>query len=191
MSSGDAVPATARALESSGEARVRGAQLEARLELGKRALGWLAYTLSRSERRGASGGWRLSELDQTHVLTAAASVRPRPTLELGTRLRASTGQPYTAVESAYFDALRDRWEPVFGPLSGARMPAFVQWDLRVSQTLSLPSADEAGQLEVWLEVQNVLNRENIEAWLYDDDYAGRRGLPGLPILPFIGLRWSR
>ncbi|MFZ4735880.1 MAG: TonB family protein [Bradymonadia bacterium] len=186
-----ATPETARGLLAEGEGRVRGAQLNVKASSGTRWLGWLAYTWSRSERRSPGAAWRLSDLDQTHVLTAAGSFRPFEAVELGSRLRLSSGFPETPVERAYFDAQRDRWEPVFGDPASARGPYFLQWDLRVATTLDLPNPEVEGRVEVWLEVQNVLNRRNVETWVYDDDYAGREGLAGLPTLPFLGVRWSR
>ena len=187
----EATPATARGLLAEGEGRVRGAQVNVKASSGTRWLGWLAYTWSRSERRSPGTAWRLSDLDQTHVLTASGSVRPFEAVEFGSRLRLSSGFPETPVERAYFDAQRDRWEPVFGDPASARGPYFLQWDLRVATTLDPPNPEVEGRVEVWLEVQNVLNRQNVETWVYDDDYTGREGLSGLPILPFLGLRWSR
>jgi TonB family protein len=184
----DPNPASARALVADGEGRARGAQLMVRAQEGETFVAWVSYALSRSERRDAKGNpWRLADQDQTHVLTAVGSVTPWGALTFGTRVRLSSGFPETPVEGAWYDATRDRYEPVFGSVNSARRPLFFQWDLRASRKFEL---EGAGALEISAEVQNVTNRENVETWVYSPDYQSRRALTGLRVLPYLGMRWS-
>jgi TonB family protein len=194
-------PASAEALTADGEGWTRGVQLMLRgqsaatLDGTPRWLGWLSYALSRSERRDARGRWRPSDLDQTHVTTFVGSFTPASGYEIGTRLRLASGFPETPIEGTYFDATRDRFEPVFGAVGSARRPLFFQWDLRIARAITFGDADSTGagasRLEFWFEVQNVTNHENVETWVYSADYRQRAALTGLPVLPFFGLRWSR
>jgi hypothetical protein len=180
-------PAIARALVAAGEGRARGAQVMIRAQEGETFVAWVSYALSRSERRDAKvSGWRLADQDQTHALTAVGSVTPWGALTFGTRVRLSSGFPETPVEGAWFDATRDRYEPVYGAVNTGRRPFFFQWDLRASHRFEL----DTGALEVSAEVQNVTNRENVETWVYSPDYRTRRALTGLPVLPYLGVRWS-
>ena len=43
---------------------------------------------------------------------------------------------------------------------------------------------------IYLDVQNVTNRDNPEEIAYSPDYQQRRYILGLPILPILGARWS-
>jgi hypothetical protein len=154
-----------------------------RLAPTRGVFGWLSYTLSRAERADA-GGVRLFDYDQSHVLTGVASWTIGAGVELGARVRYATGAPRTDVIGAYYDVRADRYEPVFGAHNGARLPAFVQLDARVSKTWR-SGRDE---LEVYLDLQNVTDRDNAEEVVYTADFAERRYITGLPFLPVVGAR---
>ena len=70
-----------------------------RRKLG-RVTGWLAYTLSRSERRYPCG-LRPADFDQTHVLAVLMSWQMGYGWELGGRFRYTTGFPRTPVVNHY------------------------------------------------------------------------------------------
>jgi hypothetical protein len=85
--------------------------------------GWIAYTLSRSERI-YSCGLRPADFDQTHLLNVVVQVRLPWKLMLGTRLYVATGRPVTLLD------------PTLGTAqvrNNARLPDFVQWDLRLDR----------------------------------------------------------
>ena len=117
------------------------------------------------------------------VILSVVEVADRVTL--GARARLSSGFPRTPVASAYYDARRDAWQPLFGPTNGERIPAFFQVDLRASKSFAL-GPDES--LELYLDLLNATNRQNPEEIVYARDYAHRAYLTGLPILPVIGAR---
>jgi TonB family protein len=181
-------PRAGEALLQQGEGRSVGAQFLLRREKGTgRFFGWVAYTILRSERRDEpSARWRLSDYDQTHVLTALASYDLGAGFEVGARARVASGYPRTPLAYVYFDARRNRYEPTLGEYNTDRIPAFWQLDARVTKRFKLPGSE----LEVYLDVQNVTNRGNPEEIAYAPDYSRRRYILGLPILPVLGARWS-
>jgi TonB family protein len=181
-------PTVAEALVSTGEGRSLGAQFLLRKDKGESGFfGWIAYTIMRSERRaGEDAEWRLFDYDQTHVLTALASYDIGAGFELGARARVASGYPRTPVEGAYYDARKNRYQPVLGEYNGTRIPTFVQLDARVAKRFKLASTE----LETYLDLQNVTNRENPEEVAYSPDYSEKRFITGLPILPVLGARWS-
>ena len=180
-------PSVAETLLGLGQGRSYGAQLLVRRSLGDGFSGWLAYTLQRSERSDGDGtGWRLFDFDQTHVLSALASWELGRGFELGARFRVASGYPRTPVVGAYYDARRDRYEPLLGPKNSDRIPTFWQADVRVSKLWLLSSS----RLEAYLDVQNVTNHENAEEIVYSANYSERRFILGLPILPVIGASWA-
>lgn len=148
--------------------------------------GWLAYTLSRSRRVDRPGeAERYFSFDQTHVLALVAGVQLGSGWRVGARFRYATGNPYTPLEPAYFDAGSDTWIPRAGgaPLSRRSAP-FLQLDLRVDKTFVF----DRWRLEVYLELNNATNRANIEAIRYADDYLERADITSLPITPSLGIR---
>ena len=180
-------PQRAEALVATGEGRSYGAQVLVRQELARGLVGWFSYSLLRSERRSTPDAlWRLSDYDQTHVLTALFSYDLGRGFEAGLRFRYATGSPRTPVAGAWFDARRDRWEPVFGAQNSVRVSDFVQLDARVSKRFAIGRTT----LDVSLEVQNVTNRANAEELVYDPTFTRQGTISGLPLLPVLGARWA-
>jgi len=182
-----ASPLLAEALLPIGDGRSYGVQMLLRQALASGVTGWVSYAIVRSERRDTPGAsYRPSDYDQSHVLTAVGSWDLGKGFELGARIRFATGLPRTPVVAALYGARRDVYEPVFGPKNSERIPSFFQVDLRASKRFVLPRGD----LEAYVEVQNVTNRENPEEIVYAASYGSRGYITGLPILPIAGLRWT-
>lgn len=181
-------PVLAEALVQDGRGRASGGQLMLRKELTAGLFAWVSYSLLRSERTDTlNGTFRPFDFDQTHVLTAVASYDLGAGFELGTRARYASGYPRTPVIGAYYDARTDSYQPTFGAHNAERIPSFFQLDLRVAKRVKLSAA---GELEMYLDVQNVTNRSNPEELAYSADYRQKRYITGLPILPVAGARWS-
>lgn len=180
-------PLLAEALSGIGSGRSYGVQVLLRQALASHVSGWISYSLVRSERRDAPGAaLRPSDYDQSHVVTAVGSWELGKGFEVGARVRFATGFPRTPVVRALYDARRDAYTPVFGPKNSDRIPAFLQVDLRGSKRWTLPK----GELEAYVELQNVMNRENPEEIVYSASYRDKGFITGLPILPVVGARWS-
>jgi hypothetical protein len=187
MRSTELSPAVARALEAVGEGRVYGVQALLRASFDPGVFGWVAYTFTRAERKNAPDqDWRLFDYDQPHVLTLVAGWTARFGLELSGRFRYATGMPRTDVIDSYYDASRDLTQPIFGAQNAIRLPAFLQLDVRVAYSRKFR---EHG-LTVSLDLLNISNRSNVEEYIYSPDFAERRGIFGLPILPVLGVLWS-
>lgn len=183
-----AAPNVAEALIQEGEGRSLGAQFLLRRDKGDGAFfGWLAYTILESERKdSATAAWRPFDYDQTHVLTALGSYDLGAGFEVGARVRLASGFPRTPVTGVYYDARRGTHEPLLGEYNSDRIPLFLQVDARGAKRFDLGGSE----LEIYLDVQNVTNRENPEEIAYAPDYSERRYVLGLPILPVLGARWS-
>ena len=151
-----------------------------RKELSSRVFGWLSYTLLRSERATQEGApYRLFDFDQTHVLTALASLDLGYEIELGARVRYSTGYPRTPVIGVYGDSRGRPFQPRFGAQNSIRIPSFFQADVRISKSFHLGRT----VLEAYFDVENATNRVNPEEIVYSPDYKQRRYVTGLPVLP--------
>jgi TonB family protein len=180
-------PLLAEALSGIGSGHSYGVQMLLRQALASHVSGWISYSIVRSERRDRpDAALRPSDYDQAHVLTGVGSWDLGKGFEIGARVRFATGLPRTPVVSALYDARRDAYTPVFGAKNSERIPAFFQIDLRGSKRFTLPK----GELEAYVELQNVTNRENPEEIVYSATYRDKGFITGLPILPVVGARWS-
>jgi len=100
------------------------------------------------------------------------------------RFRYVTGNPYTPIIGASYDADNEVYFPQRGAIYSERMRDFYQLDLRVDKKLI---KDES----VWtfyLDIQNILNTKNPESLQYSYDYSQKKQISGLPILPALGVK---
>ena len=185
---------------STGKARAYGLEVLLRHQVTKHFYGWIAYTLSRSEvagnlaesvpmggmgmpRNGLDLAWRPGPFDQTHNLIMVGSYR-FGSWETGLTFRLVTGTPRTPVVGAFYDADFNGYTRINGAPGSARNPTFTQLDFRVERRWTF----EYWVMGIYLDVINVLNRENPEGTLYDYRFRESTALRGLPILPILGVR---
>jgi TonB family protein len=173
-----------------GEGRVYGSEVLLRQRLDAGFFGWVAYTLMRAERRyfdeveeGETPPWYLFSLDQTHILSVAASYQLPWGFELGAAMRFISGNPETFAAGGIFDADRGRYLSIRGPYLGARLPAFFQLDVRLDKTFTF----DTWTLAFFVDVQNATNHTNYEFFQYSYDYARVEGFPGIPFIPVVGM----
>jgi outer membrane cobalamin receptor len=76
-----------------GDGRIFGAEFLAEYRAPSGTFGYLAYTISRSERRDAGGPMRLFDHDQPHLLSLALSQRLGRGWTIGGRFRLTSGEP--------------------------------------------------------------------------------------------------
>ncbi len=170
---------------SRGAGRIVGGELFVRKALTRKLFGWLSYTLSRSERRLAPmEDFRLFDFDQTHILTLIGVYRLPKGWQVGARFRVVSGNPFTPVTGASYDASDGGYIPISGPRNSARVPMFHQLDLRVDKRFVWNRIT----LTTYLDVQNVYNHQNTELVSYAYDYSAFDNIPSLPIIPSLGFK---
>src|SRR5262249_37836873 len=115
-----------------GTGRVFGAETLFRYKPDDRFFGWIAYTLSRSERIEPGFPAHLAPFDQTHIFTMLGSYRLGRGWELGARFRLVSGNVYTPNSYGFYDENIGTNLPLqaFPPYQ-ARVPLFQELDLRV------------------------------------------------------------
>jgi len=167
--------------------------------------GWVAYSLSRSERRSLTEpmgynphgervwdpkAWYLFSEDQTHNLQIVASWRLPRRYETGLRLRYVTGNPstpnlgYTQHQYQY-NAEQGYYQALMGEPRLDRMGPFFQIDVRVDKKYIFKS----WILSLYLDVQNAnyFFYNSPEFYNYNYDGSERQVIGGI-ILPSTGLR---
>lgn len=165
--------------------RVYGLEVLLRKQLTGRFFGWVAYTLSRSERRQTPDEqYRVFDFDQTHILTLIGVVKLPKGWQVGGRFRLVSGNPTTPVQGAVYDAAGDFYTPIEGDLNSDRLPVFHQLDARVDKKWTYKRAS----FTIYVDVQNVYNRQNTEFRIYNYDFSQQGRIAGLPIIPSIGTK---
>ena len=173
--------------------------------------GWVAYTLSHSVRRDVPVGARyfeqlangaqiltpypatasqeyLSPFDQTHILTIIGQWTLPKGFECGFRFRLVSGNPTTPQERGRIfadldaDAYVDDLAAV--PRNSTRFGTFNQLDVRVDKTFVY----DLWKLTAYVEVMNVYNQKNPEAYQYDYRYRQKVAVTLLPIIPVVGVK---
>ena len=169
-----------------GSGRAYGAEFLLRYKPEGRFFGWIAYTLSRSERRDSDNAASYTfDYDQTHILTALGSYKLGRGWQAGVRFRYVTGTPYTPELGGVMDYDAGTYAPISSnDRNSARTGAFHQLDLRIDKTWTF----SAWKLSAYLDVQNAYVHKNPEGVSYNYNYSQSSSLSGLPFLPIIGLR---
>lgn len=183
------VPDPITVFSNDGIGRAFGGDFLLRQRLWRGLFGWLAYTLSRSERKeGPDAPWRPAAYDQTHILTAILSYKlpwPRLGIEVGVRFRYVTGNPTTPVLGGVRDVSAQGWVALQGLVYSARLPDFHQLDLRIDKTWIW----NRWKLGVFLDIQNLYNRANTEQLAYGGRQLYQSApVSGIPFFPNLGLR---
>ncbi len=180
---------TRERFSNDGLGRAYGLEVMLKHDVSDRFFGWVAYTFNRSEERRVGGDdYVLTSWDQTHILTLVGSVKLFWGLELGARFRYVTGRPKTPLvhDGDLYAVDANRFNSQQGVFRSARLKPFHQLDLRVDKNFVF----NAWTLTAFLDVQNVYNAKNVEATFYDYRFRQEYEVPGIPVLPVIGLKGS-
>ncbi len=168
-----------------GAGRVIGLEVSAKHELADGLFGWVAYTLSRAERKDdGETEYRLFDYDQTHILTVIGSYQLPHNWEVSSRFRLVSGNLYTPYTGAVYSADDDVYLGIKGATNSARVSAFNQIDFRIDKKWIY----DTWMLNAYLDIQNVTNRANPEGLEYNFDFSETEESQGLPIIPVLGLR---
>jgi hypothetical protein len=99
-------------------------------------------------------------------------------------MRFTSGFPETPVVGATYDADTDGYRPTRGRARTERLPAFFQVDLRIDKRWTF----DTWRLDGTLDLLNATDRANSEQIRYNYDYSERAPVPGVPILPSLGVK---
>ncbi|MEW5738795.1 MAG: TonB-dependent receptor [Myxococcota bacterium] len=170
---------------SEGRGRAYGAEVLLRHALTKNFFGWVSYSFSRSERDFAGAtSYGLSPFDQPHNLVVVASYKLPYDFILGAKIRYTTGPLNREIKAAVWDANGNYFVPIADIAFTRRLPDFFQLDVRLDKRFVF----KQWMLALYLDVQNVTNRGNVEGVIHSYDYSQEAYLRGLPILPVLGVR---
>lgn len=169
-----------------GEGRMYGLELLLRHDNSERFFGWIAYTLSKSERYNRrEEKYSLYNRDQTHNLQLVASVRLDRQWEAGVRARFVSGNPATPIVGSVFDATSRFYRPLTGAENSTREEPFFQVDVRIDKKIVF----DRWMLSVYLDMQNILVfiYQSPEFTVYNYDYTQTTSISS-PFIPSLGIR---
>jgi hypothetical protein len=194
-SSDDDLTNTAESQEKmnhNGLGRMYGLELMVRHQQGKRFFGWLAYTLSRSERSNSlKKEWKIYSEDETHYLQLLGSWKLPKNWEAGFHVKFASGKPTTKIFG-----IREEVENASGassiiPKTGStnadrKNPAF-QLDLRVDKKF----IRDKSMLLYFLDLQNIgwFIYKSADEFIYNDFYDEKEPFSMFPLFA-IGVRYE-
>ncbi len=175
-------------LRSSGTGRAYGGELFLQQKLAGSLYLLGAYTLSWSEYAGEDGILKPSAWDRRHALDLTGGYRIGDAWEIGAKLRVLSGVAYTPWDLEASDLtypLTGRGVRDWSRAGSERGPAYARLDLRVERAWFF----EAWDAVVYLDFQNLLNRENTVGFSYTQDPAfpdRLRPIDSVGFLPTFG-----
>jgi TonB family protein len=165
--------------------RMYGLEIMLKHDQGKRFFGWIAYSLSRSERRDPHTGiWSLYGKDETHNLQLIGSYRLPKFWEVGCRVRYVTGDPTTPISGIGYNEDVGRFFALYGPRNSSRFDPFFQLDMRVEKKFMMKN----WVLTSYLDFQDLswFVYKSPEFYMYNYRYDQKTPVGGIPY-PSIGL----
>jgi TonB family protein len=180
-------------LGNTGSGQVIGAETLIKYKPDERFFGWIAYTLSQSERRQKPGApLMLFQYDETHILTVLGSYRLGKGWEFGMRYRLSSGYMYTPDGYGFYDENIGTYLPLASyPAYNTRLPLFHALDVRVDKTWEFRWCGRCttpGKFSAYLDILNVYNQGNVDGVSYDYNNTHTAYANDLPIIPSLGVR---
>ena len=178
----------AEPLRATGTGRAYGMELFVQQKLLEKSYFLGAYTLSRSDFAGEDGVLKPSSWDRRHALDLTWGYRPSDSWEFGAKLRVLSGLAYTPfdlLKSAEEYAITSRGVLDWSRVGAERTPGYARLDARVERMFSFSRWNGV----VYLDIQNVLNRENVVGYAYTEDPAFPeriRPFSGSTLLPSFG-----
>ncbi len=164
-----------------GRGRMYGMEIMLRHLQTERFFGWIAYTLSRTQRYDRNAHkWLLYDEDQTNHLQVLGSWHLRRQWDLGFRLRYVTGKPVTPVVGAKYKEEYAYYSPKTGERNSKRMNPFFQLDIRVDKKIIYKN----WIYSFYLDLQNLswLFYKSPEFEMYNYNYSDKMKISMFPML---------
>ena len=172
-----------------------GGELFIKHSLYKGFFAWLSYTYAVSKRKNHPvEEYRLSQWDQTHILTLIGSYEFLDHFKVGAKWRVNSGLPYTArigrVRITPQTTPEAEYEGLFPEEQyTSRYPIKHQLDVRFDYFTNV----WIGQMTVYLELLNAYNQDNVSRYRYYRDFSNYDSpieTYDLPLIPYIGVEYK-
>jgi hypothetical protein len=174
------IPSGLEPLQSIGTGRSYGAEFLLQKTFSDVPLyGLVSLTMNRSEFAGTDGVRSTGSFETRFIGNLLAGWRFNPRWEVSGKYRVATGLPYTPfATSGAAEGTRD-----FTQYNQLTLPTFAALDVRVDRRWALRGV----QLDVYIDIQNILGRENVDGNYWDARTRTEQFNSGLGVLPSIGV----
>ena len=157
-----------------------GTELLIKKEPTEQLSGWLALTLSRSERRNDLTGETFRfEYDQPINVSLIANYKLTQEWSIGGKWAYTSGRPYTPIAGTNGTYSDGRPKPVYAGINSGTLPDYHRLDLRIDRRLLY----DTWKLNAYFELNNVYQRQNIVGYDYGPNYDKKEPITGL-VIPF-------
>lgn len=159
-----------------------------RRNLTRRLFGWLAYTYSKTrERDSAQETFRNSRYDQTHVLNLVGNYKLTGLWETGGRFIYHTGDTYTGVDGAVYNANLDKYQPrtaVGARLYNDRLPAYHEIDIFANRDILW----DTWKMGLRFGIEFLALERPVQSVRNNYDYSKEEYFRGIPPIPYVEVR---
>lgn len=153
-----------------------GAELLIKKDGVSKLTGWLAVSLSRSERQNDISGEAFRfQYDQPLNTTLVTNYKLNADWTMGAKWNYHSGTPYTPVTGATHDA-SGRYIPAYAPVNSGTLPDYHRLDLRIERGYVF----NTWKLNTYFELNNVYFRQNLSGYRYDATYTTKE-----PVYPLV------
>ena len=157
-----------------------GTELLIKKEPIEKLSGWLALTLSRSERRNDLTGEAFRfEYDQPINTTLITNYKLSHEWSVGSKWAYTSGRPYTPIVGTNGTYADGRPIPVYAAINSGTLPDYHRLDLRIDRHLIY----DTWKLNVYFELNNVYRRQNVVGYDYGPNYDKKEAIESL-VIPF-------
>jgi hypothetical protein len=154
-----------------------GTELLIKKEATDQLSGWLAVTLSKSERRNDLTGETFRfEYDQPVNTTLISNYKFNTVWSVSGKWAYNSGRPYTPITGTNGNYSDGRPIPVYAGINSGTLPDYHRLDLRVDRHLVY----DTWKLNVYFELNNVYQRQHITAYDYGPNYDKKE-----PVVAFV------
>lgn len=162
-----------------------GTELLLKKEATEKLSGWLALTLSRSERRNDLTGESFRfEYDQPISATLISNYKISQEWSLGSKWAYTSGRPYTPITGTNGTYADGRPIPVYAAINSGTLPDYHRLDLRIDRHLIY----DTWKFNAYFELNNIYRRQNIVGYDYGPNYDKKEAIEGLVIPISFGVQ---
>ena len=154
-----------------------------------RLSGWVSYSYSVTKEKDHETPLHFRDFDQTHSLSLVLKVKPLSNFSIDAQYKYADGFPWTPIvkDSGGNPQFDETGEIIIGKISSERYPYYERLDVRISWNKNFSNSFN---LIIYLEVINILGRNNVYQYYWSDDYRTRFKSYMLPRMPFFGVKFE-
>lgn len=166
-----------------GKGFARGIEITLRKYDEKRFFGWLSYALSASK-RATPYDQEITYffIDRTHIFNFVFGTYLPKAIAFTFVFKIASGTPNYKLIGRNWNDNNSRWDPYWSPTK-VRWPYYQRLDIKLSKNFRISRI----RGELYFSIINLLNRKNLQGYLFDVGYTRKKTYYMYPRIPLLGL----